>query len=62
MIKRVTRSQRVILVSALPSYLVEPLGFESARTVNQAYEMATGGRRARRTYVLPHGYAVKMVV
>jgi len=62
MINRVTRSQRVILVSALPSYLVEPLGFESARTANQAYEMAVGGRRARSTYVIPYGYAVKMVV
>ena len=62
MIKKVTRSQRVILVSALPSYLVEPLGFESARTANHAYEMAVGGRRARSTYVLPHGYTVKMVV
>jgi nickel-dependent lactate racemase len=62
MFRRVTRTQRVILVSALPSYLVEPLGFESARTVNQAYEMAVAGRRGRGTYVMPYGSAFKVYV
>ena len=62
MFKRVTRTQRVILVSALPSYLVEPLGFESVRTTNQAYEMAVAGRRGRSTYVMPYGSTFKVNV
>ena len=62
MVRRVTGSLRVILVSALPSYLIEPLGLESARTANQAYELATGGRRARSTLVIPHGCTVKVIV
>jgi len=62
MFKRVTRTQRVIMVSALPRYLVEPLGFESARTASQAYEMAVAGRRGRSTYVMPHGSTFKVNV
>ncbi|OGD44554.1 hypothetical protein A3K69_03210, partial [Candidatus Bathyarchaeota archaeon RBG_16_57_9] len=62
MVKRVTGSLRVILVSALPSYLIEPLGLESARTANQAYELAASGRRARSTFVIRHGCTVKVIV
>ena len=60
MFKRVTGIQRVILVSALPSYLVEPLGFESSKTANKAYEMALDGRRSRSTFVVPHGSTLKI--
>jgi hypothetical protein len=62
MVRRVTGGLRVMLVSALPSYLVEPLGFESARTANQAYEAAASGRRGRSTLVIPHGCTVKVIV
>ena len=62
MVRRVTGGLRVMLVSALPSYLVEPLGFESVRTANQAYEAATSGRRGRSTLVIPHGCTVKVIV
>jgi len=62
MFKRVTRTQRVILVSALPSYLVEPLGFESTRTINQAYEMAVAGKRGRSTFIMPYGSTFKVNV
>jgi nickel-dependent lactate racemase len=45
----------VILVSSLPRYLVEPIGFKVARTANDAYDMALENRRGRRTLVMPYG-------
>ena len=60
LIRKVTRSNRVILVSALPRYLVEPLGMETARTTNEAYQRALGGRRGRGTYVIPYGCTTKI--
>jgi nickel-dependent lactate racemase len=59
MITKLIRNQRIILVSGLPSYLVEPLGIESARTANEAYQLAIGGRRSRSTYIVPFGSTCK---
>jgi nickel-dependent lactate racemase len=59
LIRKITRNNRVILVSALPQYLVEPLGMEAARTTNEAYQRALSGRRGRGTYVIPHGCTTK---
>ncbi len=61
LIRKITRSNRVILVSALPQYLVEPLGMETARTTNEAYQRALGGRRGRGTYVIPYGCTTKII-
>jgi nickel-dependent lactate racemase len=55
MLKRILKNNRVVLVSALPSFLVEPLGLEVARTANEAYENIIGSRRGRKTLVIPHG-------
>ena len=55
MLKRILRNNRVILVSALPGYLVEPLGVEVARTANEAYERVVRSRRGRKTLVVPYG-------
>ncbi len=54
-LKEVLKNHRIILVSALPEYLVESLGMESARTANEAYTKAVQSRRGRRTTVIPHG-------
>ncbi|MCW4049573.1 MAG: lactate racemase domain-containing protein [Candidatus Bathyarchaeota archaeon] len=62
LIKQITRNQRVILVSALPQYIVESIGIEPAKTANEAYTMAITGRRARGTYVIPYGSTCKLVV
>ena len=54
-VKKVQKNQRIILVSALPAYLVESVGMESARTANEAYKRAVQSRRGRRTTVIPMG-------
>jgi nickel-dependent lactate racemase len=54
-VKQVQKNQRMILVSALPVYLVESIGMESARTANEAYKRAVQSRRGRRTTVIPKG-------
>jgi nickel-dependent lactate racemase len=55
MIKRILRNNNIILVSALPRYLVEQIGLSAARTANEAYSMAIGTRRSRKTTVFPYG-------
>lgn len=55
LIKSTLRRNRVILVSALPDYLIEPLGLSSARTANAALDSAVESRRGRRTLVVTHG-------
>lgn len=55
LIKSTLRRNRVILVSALPDYLIEPLGLSSARTANAALDSAIERRRGRRTLVVTHG-------
>jgi nickel-dependent lactate racemase len=48
-------NNEVILVSALPSYLAEPLGFTVERTANAAFQRVMERRRNRRTLVVTHG-------
>ncbi len=60
-VKNVLKNHRVILVSALPGYLVESLGIESARTANEAYDRAVRTRRGRRTVVIPQGMTTLLV-
>ncbi|MFQ6053549.1 MAG: lactate racemase domain-containing protein, partial [Candidatus Bathyarchaeia archaeon] len=55
LIKSTLRNNRVVLVSALPGFLAEPLGLSAARTANDALWSAAGGRTGRRTMVLTHG-------
>ena len=55
MIKRVLRNNNIILVSALPRYLVEQIGLSTARTANEAYSRAIGTRRSRKTTIYPYG-------
>jgi lactate racemase len=60
-VKNVLKNHRVILVSALPGYLVESLGIEPARTANEAYDRAVRTRRGRRTVVIPKGMTTLLV-
>jgi hypothetical protein len=55
MIKSVLRRNEVILVSALPGYLAEPLGLSVERTASDAFEKVMQRRRGRRTLVFTHG-------
>ena len=55
LIKSTLRRNDVILVSALPNYLAEPLGFSVVRTANDAIEQAMKNRRGRSTQVVTHG-------
>ena len=48
-------NNEVILVSALPAYLAEPLGFTVERTANAAFQSVMERRRNRRTLVVTHG-------
>jgi nickel-dependent lactate racemase len=48
-------NNEVILVSALPNYLAEPLGFRVERTANAALQRVMERRRNRRTLVVTHG-------
>lgn len=54
-IKSALRRNEVILVSALPGYLAEPLGFTVERTANAAFQRVLERRRNRRTLVVTHG-------
>jgi nickel-dependent lactate racemase len=54
MVKTIGRQQQLILVSTLPDYFIEPLGFESARSANEAYNMALN-RRGKKTVFIPYG-------
>ena len=55
LLRKVQRNNRIILVSALPNYLVESLGIDVARTANDAYKRAIQSRRGRKTIVIPYG-------
>ncbi len=55
LIKSVLRRNEVILVSALPGYLAEPLGLSVERTASDAFEKVMQRRRGRRTLVFTHG-------
>ena len=60
-VKNVLKNNRVILVSALPGYIVESLGMEPARNANDAYTRAVQTRRGRRTTVIPHGLTTLLI-
>ena len=45
----------VVLISALPAYMAEPLGFTVERTANAAFQRVMDRRRNRRTLVVTHG-------
>lgn len=55
LIKTTLRRNEVVLVSALPSYLAKPLGFDVERTANDALKKVYESRRGRRTLVITHG-------
>jgi nickel-dependent lactate racemase len=55
LMKQVQKNNRIILVSALPNYLVESLGMDVARTANEAYQKAIQSRRGRKTSIIPYG-------
>ncbi|MDP6048821.1 MAG: lactate racemase domain-containing protein [Candidatus Bathyarchaeota archaeon] len=48
-------NNEIILVSALPTYLADPLGFKMERTANAAFQRVMDRRRNRRTLVVTHG-------
>ena len=54
-LRQVQKNNKIILVSALPNYLVESLDFDVARTANEAYSKALQTRRGKKTVVIPHG-------
>jgi nickel-dependent lactate racemase len=54
-LKKITRQNKVILESTLPTYLTDPLEIEAARTLNEGYEHAVNTRRGRKTLVIPYG-------
>ena len=54
-------NNEVILVSALPNYLAEPLGFRVERTANAAFQRVMERRRNRRTLVVTHGVSSVIV-
>ena len=55
LLRKIQKNNRIILVSALPNYLVESLGIDVARTANDAYKRAIQSRRGRKTIVIPYG-------
>ena len=55
LIKSTLRRNEVVLVSALPDHLAEPLGFSVERTANDALRSVVQRRRGRRTLVVTHG-------
>ncbi len=61
-IKTALRGNEVVLVSALPGYLAEPLGLSVERTASAALERVTQRRRGRRTLVVTHGCSTVPVV
>jgi len=54
-IKSALRRNEVVLVSTLPGYLAEPLGFTVERTANDAFQRVLERRRGRRTIAITHG-------
>ena len=55
LIKTLGKQKDLVLVSAIPSYLAEPLGLTVERTANEALSRAYERRRGRRTLVVTHG-------
>jgi len=55
LIKSTLRRNEVVLVSALPDHIAEPLGFSVERTANDGLSAVVQKRRGRRTLVVTHG-------
>jgi lactate racemase len=55
LLQKIKRNHRIILVSALPNYVVESLDMDVARTANEAYSLAVQSRRGKKTVVIPLG-------
>jgi nickel-dependent lactate racemase len=54
-LKSTIQKAEVTLVSSLPKYIVDQLGIQVARTVNNAYEKTIENRRGKRTLIIPYG-------
>jgi len=55
LIKSIIRNNDIFLVSTLPKYVADPLGFKIERTANDAIKKVYEQRRMKRTLVLTHG-------
>jgi nickel-dependent lactate racemase len=55
LLRSTLRRCQVHVVSALPWSYLEPLGLRPSRTANEALASIMGGRRGRRTLVMPRG-------
>ncbi len=55
LIKSILRRNEVVLVSALPGYIAEPMGFTVERTANEALRKVFERRRGKHTLVVTHG-------
>ena len=55
LIKTFSKQKDLVIVSAIPSYLAEPLGLTVERMANEALSRAYERRRGRRTLVVTHG-------
>ncbi|MGD2200998.1 MAG: lactate racemase domain-containing protein [Candidatus Bathyarchaeota archaeon] len=57
-IKSSLRNNEVIMVSALPDYLAEPLGLTVKRAANEAFQKTLQRKRGRQTLVVTHGCSI----
>ncbi|HUS77896.1 MAG TPA: lactate racemase domain-containing protein [Patescibacteria group bacterium] len=55
LLKTLQKRNEIVLVSALPSFLGEPLGITTMRTAYDAYSEVAEGRRGKRTLVVTNG-------
>jgi len=62
LIKSTIRSNEIVLVSALPDHIAEPLGFTVERTANDGLSAVANRRRGKRTLVVTHGCSTLPVV
>lgn len=62
LIKSTLRRNEVVLVSALPEHIAEPLGFLIERTANDGLSAVANRRRGKRTQVVTHGCSTLPVV
>ncbi len=62
LIKSTLRRNEVVLVSALPDHVAEPLGFSGERTANEGLSTVVARRRGKRTLVVTHGCSTLPVV
>jgi nickel-dependent lactate racemase len=60
-LKRITKTNKIVLESTLPNYLTEPLELTSARTLNEGYQKAINERRGQKTLIIPYGCTTKII-